>query len=162
MGSGDVSSYADAEATKLRAALTHADLAEAVASYRTAWAALIESTDLLDALEATGRIVLASETLEAKAKHAEATARAAMAQAMAETGCPAVELPHHIVHLGARRASVEIDDPAKIPPHLMRQPEPAPDRTAIGKLLRAGAAVPGARLIGNREPICIFKAKGVD
>jgi hypothetical protein len=76
---------------------------------------------------------------------------------MAETGCPAVTLEHHTVHLGSKPASVEIEDTAAIPAELMRRPEPAPDKVAIGKLLRANVAVPDARLIGNHEPICIFK-----
>ena len=44
-------------------------------------------------------------------------------------------------------------------PELLRQPPPAPDKIAIGKLLRAGVAVPGARLIGNQEPMVIFRGK---
>jgi hypothetical protein len=62
------------------------------------------------------------------------------------------------VHLGTRPASVEIEDAAAIPVHLMRAPPPAPDRTAIGRLLRANVEVPGARLIENHDPVAIFRS----
>jgi hypothetical protein len=109
-------------------------------------------------MRAAGSIALAAEAITSAAKAVEAAARSALAQTMAETGCPAVTLPHHTVHIGTRPASVEIEDAAAIPAHLMRQPPPAPDRTAIGKLLRAGVTVQGARLIGNCEPVAIFRS----
>jgi hypothetical protein len=63
-----------------------------------------------------------------------------------------------VVHPGTKPARVDIEDENAIPPELMRVPAPAPDKVAIGKQLRAGVAVPGARLIGNHEPICIFRS----
>jgi hypothetical protein len=59
-----------------------------------------------------------------------------------------------------RRAAAEplTEDAAAIPAHLMRSPPPAPDRTAIGKLLRAGVTVQGARLIENHDPVAIFRS----
>jgi hypothetical protein len=121
-----------------------------------AWAALSVSTDLVDTMRAVGSIALAAEAITNAAKAAEAVARSALAQAMADTGCPTVTLPHHTVHLGSRPASVEIEDTAAIPAHLMRAP--APDRTAIGRLLRAGVSVQGARLIENHDPVAIFRS----
>jgi hypothetical protein len=77
---------------------------------------------------------------------------------MSETGCPAVALEHHTVHIGTKPSYVAIDDAQLLPPELMRAPPPAPDKVAIGKLLRAGVDVPGARLIGNNAPLCIFRS----
>jgi Siphovirus Gp157 len=152
-------SHADAAATTLRRALaaSHAPLREAVASYRTAYAGLTAGVDLLDVLRAVGGLVLAAEAIVAASKQVETTARDALASCMAETGCPAVALGSHTVHLSTKPARVDIADEQAIPPELLRQPPPAPDKVAIGKLLRAGAAVPGARLVGNREPVCVFK-----
>jgi hypothetical protein len=154
-------SHADAAATALRQALaaSHAQLRDAVASYRTACAALAPDTDLLDALPAAGNIVLAAEAITAASKQAEATARTALAQAMSETGCPAVALVNHVVHLGTKPARVDIEDESAIPAELMRTPPPAPDKVAIGRLLRAGSEVPGARLLGNHEPMVVFKGR---
>jgi Siphovirus Gp157 len=78
---------------------------------------------------------------------------------MAETGCPAVTLTTHTVHLSTKPARVDIEDEGVIPAELMRTPPPAPDKVSIAKLLRAGAAVPGARLIGNHEPMVVFKGR---
>jgi hypothetical protein len=102
---------------------------------------------------------LAAEAIVAASKQVEATARSALAQTMSETGCPAVALADHVVHFGTKPARVDIEDEAPIPPELMHQPPPVPDKTAIGKILRTGASVPGARLIGNNESICVFKGK---
>jgi hypothetical protein len=152
-------SHADAAATALRHAIAaaHAPLREAVARYRTAYAGLASDADLLDVLRAAGGLVLAAEAIVAASKQVEATARAALASCMAETGCPAVALDSHTVHLSTKPSHVDIEDERAIPPELMRTPPPAPDKVAIGKLLRAGAVVPGARLVGNREPVCVFK-----
>jgi hypothetical protein len=152
--------HADAAATVLRQALAAANgpLRDGVSSYRAAYADLSASSDLLEVMRAAGGLVLAAESIVAASKQAEATARSALASCMAETGCPAVALADHVVHLSTKPDRVDIEDERAIPPEVMRQPPPTPDKVAIGKRLRAGTAVPGARLIGNREPICIFRS----
>jgi hypothetical protein len=154
-------SHADTAAAALRHAVTaaHGPLRDAVAAYRAAHATLASDADLLEILRAAGGIVLAAEAITAASKQIEASARAALAQAMSETGCPAVALADHVVHLGTKPARVDTENQEAIPAEFMRQPPPAPDKVAIGKLLRDGAAVPGARLIGNKEPLCVFKGK---
>jgi hypothetical protein len=138
----------------------HGPLRAAVEAYRAARAGLTSDADLLEILRAAGGIVLAAEAITAASKQVETTARAAMANCMSETGCPAVALDHHVVHLGTKPDRVDIEDESAIPPALLRQPPPpAPDKVSIGKALRAGAAVPGARLVGNKEPLCVFKGK---
>jgi hypothetical protein len=154
-------SHADAAATALRTAVTaaHGPLRDAVTAYRTASAALAPDADLLDVLRAVGGIVLAAEAIVAAGKQLETAARTALASCMSETGCPAVALASHVVHLGTKPDRVDVEDESAIPRELLRQPPAAPDKVAIGKLLRAGAAVPGARLVGNQEPVCVFKGK---
>lgn len=154
-------SHADAAAAMLRQALaaSHAPLRDAVASYRAATSDLTTGADLLDVLKGAASIVLAAEAIVSASKQAEAAARVALASCMAETGCPAVALDSHVVHLGTKPARVDIEDESAIPTELMRSPAPAPDKVAIAKLLRAGAEVPGARLVGNHEPICVFKGR---
>jgi hypothetical protein len=154
-------SHASAAAAELRQAITaaHGPLRSAVQAYRTAWAALAPDADLLDVLRAAGNVVLAAEAIAAAAKQAEAVARTALASCMAETGCPAIALASHVVHLSTKPDRVDIEDESAIPAEMMRQPPPAPDKVSIGKILRAGASVPGARLIGNQEPIVVFRSK---
>ena len=130
----------------------------AIDAVRAAHASLRTADDLIAVLQAVGESILASEALAAAGKSLEAAARAAMAQSMEATGCPAVALEHHVVHLGTKPARVDIENQEAIPAEFMRTPPPAPDKVAIGKALRAGAAVPGARLIGNQEPICVFRS----
>jgi hypothetical protein len=153
-------SYASAAATRLRQAIAaaHGPLRDAVAAYRIAWASLTPDADLLDALRAAGSIVLAAEAIAEASKQLEATARTALASCMAETGCPAVALASHIVHLSTKPDRVDIENQQAIPAEFVRQPPPAPDKVAIGKRLRVGMEVPGARLIGNHEPICVFRS----
>ncbi|HEY2617708.1 MAG TPA: siphovirus Gp157 family protein [Acetobacteraceae bacterium] len=153
-------SHAGAAAAALRSAIANATppLRDAVQAYRTARAGLTPDADFLEILRAAGGIVLAAEAIVAAAKQVEATARTALASCMSDTGCPSVALASHVVHLSTKADHVDIEDARSIPPELMRQPPPAPDKVAIGKLLRAGAAVPGARLVGNQEPICVFRS----
>jgi hypothetical protein len=152
--------HSDAAASALRHALSaaHGPLRAAVEAYRTARAALTPDADLLEILRAAGGIVLAAEAITTAAKQLEATARAALASCMSDTGCPSIGLASHVVHLSTKADHVDIEDARAIPPDLMRQPPAAPDKVAIGKLLRAGAVVPGARLVGNQEPICVFRS----
>jgi hypothetical protein len=151
--------HAIATATALRETLTagNPQLRDGITAYRTAWSALTASTDLLEVLRAAGSIALAAEAIATASKAAEAAARSALANAMSEVGCPSVALASHTVHLSHKPAFVAIEDESAIPAELMRTPPPAPDQVAIGKLLRAGKEVPGARLAGNREPVCVFK-----
>jgi hypothetical protein len=63
-------SHADIAATTLRQALaaSHAQLRDAVTTYRAAAAALTPDADLLDVLRATGGIVLAAAAITAASK----------------------------------------------------------------------------------------------
>jgi hypothetical protein len=114
--------HAAAAAAGLRDALTasNAQLRDAVTAYRSAWATLTVSTDLVDAMRAVGELTLAAEAITAAAKHVEATARTALANCMSDTGCPAVALADHTVHLGTKAERVDIEDEQAIPAELMR------------------------------------------
>ena len=155
---GAYASAATALALRQAIAATHDPLRDAVSAYRAAWAELTPDADLLEMLRAAANCALAAEAIVAAGKQLETTARAAMATCMSDTGCPAVALAGHVVHLSTMPDRVDIEDEQAIPPDLLRHPPPAPDKVAIGKLLRAGAAVPGARLIGNHEPVCVFRS----
>ena len=96
-------------------------------------------------LQSTVGIIMALENLSELATDAKTACRAALAEAMS-LGLTTVRTDHHVASLRAATKRVIVMDEAALPAHLMHQPPPAPDLTAIGKLLRAGETVPGAVL----------------
>lgn len=84
--------------------------------------------------------------------------RDVLAEVMDETGAGTIRAGEHVASVSAGRAAVVITDPALIPPNLLRQPPPAPDKAAIQKLLREGVAVPGA-VPGNARPQLTIRGK---
>jgi hypothetical protein len=68
---------------------------------------------------------------------------------MEGAGISRIESPEIVVAIKKNPASVVVFDESAIPPNLMTQkpaPPPAPDKTAIKELLKAGTDVPGCRL----------------
>jgi hypothetical protein len=128
--------------------LTDAAVAPAM---RRAAALASEAGDFMDAARQLVPLVLdleaASDALTAHARRL----RDALAEVMEETGAGTIRASEHVAAVTAGRASVVITDASLIPPSLMRQPPPAPDKAAIQKLLREGHAVPGA-VPGNARP----------
>lgn len=60
-----------------------------------------------------------------------------------------IETPFFKVSVAKNPPAVDVYDPAQIPAHFMRQPEPpppSPDKTAIKESLKLGENVPGCRL----------------
>lgn len=111
----------------------------------------VDTGDMLDAAEAMVPLILdleaAADALGAHAKRL----RQVLAEVMDETGAATIRAGMHTASVSRGRAAVAITDEAAIPPHLMRQPPPAPDKAAIAKLLKEGKPVPGASL-GNAAP----------
>jgi len=66
------------------------------------------------------------------------------------SGLTRIECPEFTIAVRKNPASVIIDDEAALPPRFIVQPEPPaprPDKAAIRDALKAGEAVPGARLV---------------
>jgi hypothetical protein len=152
--------HADTATTTLRRAIaaSHAQLRDAVTTYRTAAAALAPDTDLLEVLRAAGNIVLAAEAITAASKQAEATARAALAQALMDTGACSIRSRTHTFSASPGRQSVIVTFTADVPPHLLHQPPPSPDKAKILRLLKAGESVAGCELSNGGGPILTVKA----
>jgi hypothetical protein len=153
-------SHADTAAATLRLALSagHATLRDAVTTYRAAAAALSPDADLLDVLRAAGSIVLAAEAIATAGKQAEATARAALAQALMDTGACSIRSSTHIFSASPGRQSVTVTSAADVPPHLLHQPPPSPDKAKILRLLKAGETIPSCELSNGGQPILTVKA----
>lgn len=156
-----IRTHADAATTALRQALaaSHAPLRDAVAAYRAATAGLSADADLLDTLRAAGSIVVAAEAIAAAGKHAEASARAALASALIDTGACSIRSASHIFSASPGRQSVTVTSAADVPAHLLHQPPPSPDKAKILRLLKAGELVAGCELSNNgSQPILTVKA----
>lgn len=68
---------------------------------------------------------------------------------MQQTGIQKIECPHFRIAVRDNPPAVDVFDAAQIPSDFMRQappPPPAPDKTAIKEVLKAGGDVPGCRL----------------
>lgn len=114
-----------------------------------------------DFMAAAGHLVPLVLDLEAAADALTAHARRlrdALADVMDETGAGTIRAGEHIASVSAGRAGVVITDPSLIPPSLLRQPPPQPDKIAIQKLLSKGVAVPGA-VPGNARPHLTIRSK---
>lgn len=122
-----------------------APVSAAVGQAREAQAAFRAADDLVDVMEAAAGLILALEAMEHAAKTTGAEARAALAKAMS-LGATQFRTASHVVSLKEGTRAVIITDAAAIPREFWTTPEPHPDKTEIGKLLRRGERVPGAEL----------------
>lgn len=127
-------------------------------SVRKLAAAATDTGDILATAEACVPLILETEAAaEALAAHAKRL-RQVLAEVMDETGCATLRSATHVASVSDGRAGVVVTDEAAIPPSLMRQPPPAPDKAAISKLLREGKAVPGC-MLGNAAPQLTIRSK---
>ena len=98
------------------------------------------------AAEAAKRMQERAKTLQGRVDYLRAYAL----KAMQETGIGEVATAEFAAKVAKKPAAVNVLDQALIPPAFMRQadpPPPAPDKTAIGAALKAGASVPGCELV---------------
>jgi Siphovirus Gp157 len=98
------------------------------------------------AAEAAKRMQERAKTLQGRVDYLRAYAL----KAMQDTGIGEVATSEFAAKVAKKPAAVNVIDPALIPPAFMRQaepPPPAPDKTAIGAALKAGAIVPGCELV---------------
>lgn len=126
--------------------------------HRRAAALASDRGDFLDVAEAIIPLILDLEAgADALTAHARRL-RDALAEVMDETGAATIRGDMHTASVSAGRAAVVITDPALIPPSLMRQPPPAPDKAAILKAIQKGGSVPGAEL-RNGAPCLSIRTK---
>lgn len=152
-------SYATALADRLRGAMAPI-LMDGCAPHplRRAAAEACEPDDFLPIAAAMVPLILDAEAAaDSLTQHARRM-RQVLAEVLDEAGAPAVRNGPHTASVSSGRAAVTVTDPALIPPSLMRQPPPAPDKVAIAKLLTAGNEVPGATL-GNSPPSLTIRSK---
>lgn len=95
--------------------------------------------DIMPAMGYAANLALACEALSVAAKEAERAARDAVAAAMSEIGCTAFRTDTHTISISDGRTSVDVIDAAAVPPEMMTEPKPAPDKKKIGQFLKKNA-----------------------
>jgi len=110
---------------------------------QTAAAATAGCGGLLDMMRGLAGVILAADDAADRSKQAATVVRSLLTEAMEDTSATTLRIGHHTVSLVDGRPSFSVTDPTQIPPSLMRQADPVPDRNAIQKLLNAGQDVPG-------------------
>ena len=149
------------EALALSAA-RQAELREAMARAIGANAEDSQLYRTLEAIEAAGEtqaamVIMAREleTAHHAVVEAERSLRVVLARGMAETGAPAISVGRLTASPLNGFPSVEIEEPALLPPAFWRNREPEPDRAKIRNALLCGQPVPGARLVTGRPSVRI-------
>jgi hypothetical protein len=104
-------------------------------------------SDVEEVMRAAVEVVVAAEALHKLLKDTVlAELRAALAEAIESSGCPAVRTEHHTAYLQRQQAFLSIADEARIPREYYVQPPVALDRRALKSALADGLEVPGASL----------------
>jgi hypothetical protein len=115
----------------------------------------------------SGDLVAAARALADTIRHLESVIREADAarqacadtlrDVMDETGMTSVRVDGGTWHLREASTRVVVTDETAIPPSLMCQPPPRPDREAIKRALAKGGTVPGATLTNGGPPVLAFR-----
>jgi hypothetical protein len=121
-------------------------------------AAVTEAEDMGEAAPALLALLMATEEAAKQLDNAGSAMRAALTAVLSDTGMPAAQTQHHTASVRDGSPGVVITDPALIPPTLMRQADPTPDKTAIARAIKAGGTVPGAEL-RNGAPVLTIRTR---
>ena len=146
---------------KLKAALrvNTAMIASCVVTLRDELRASSSTIDLVEQMQAATRVVLAAEALREVLDTLADRARAALRDAMVDTGCPSVETATHTVGLQRGAVSARIVDRALVPERFLTPQEPKVELAEISKALKAGLSIPGAVLSNGGAPVIAFRAR---
>jgi hypothetical protein len=75
-----------------------------------------------------------------------------------DTGACSIRSSTHTFSASPGRQSVTVTSAADVPPQLLHQPPPSPDKAKILQRLKAGDSVPGCELSNGTQPILTVKA----
>jgi hypothetical protein len=137
-------------------------LVKAINDLRDAKDAMNSNADLMRRIEAAGSVIIATERLSEVAKDVAREARDTLRETMVEVGC---------YRGGSESVKIELVDAPRLVvitdrhalalsrPDLFTQPEPVPDRKAIGDELRRKKIISGASLSNGNEPVLRITVK---
>lgn len=120
-------------------------------------AAAHAEVDLVAAGQAIGRLIHQLETAADEITAAAGALRRDLCAVMHDTGMTMVRTETGTWHVREPVMRVVITDEAAIPPALMEQPPPRPDKAAIARVLKSGGECPGASLSNGGAPILAFR-----
>jgi hypothetical protein len=109
-----------------------------------------QSAELMGAMKATGKLILALRDACDSAKAALATVEGKMLDALLESGAYSLRTEHHVISAVEPKPRPVITDRSALPSHLMRARDPEPDMAAITRAMKEGP-VPGVSL-SNSAP----------
>jgi hypothetical protein len=75
-----------------------------------------------------------------------------------DTGACSIRTATHTFSASPGRQSVTITSAADVPPDLMHQPKPCPDKAKILRRIKAGETIPGCELSNGSQPILTVRA----
>lgn len=146
---------------KLQASMSCLIVGGCVANLKDKVRTSAAATDLVEKMQGVCGVILAAESLKEAADMLADKARAALRDAMVDTGCPSVETATHTVGLQRGAVSARIVDRTLIPERFLT-PQPAKIELAeISKALKAGLSIPGAVLSNGGAPVIAFRARKV-
>lgn len=120
--------------------------------------ALMDATDIIDAMQCTARLVLAAENIRSISEEIEVELRRLLAETMDSSGAPAISIGTHTISVGRSASRVVVTEPLELPAKYMVARAPALDRDALLSDLKQGP-VPGAIMVNNGEPRLIIRSK---
>jgi hypothetical protein len=153
-------SYAETLAATLKAAAqeTYKATFEAGSSFGRAHGALRNAEDLVDVLARAIDLTVAVEALHNEADLAVKHLRAALAEAMGNSGAASIHGAHHTAYLSKRPAFVSIDQEDLIPAEFTTT-KTVVDKRAIASAIKDGVAVAGASLLTPNEPVLVIRSR---
>ena len=140
----------------------HADtlaLSNGITAFKQATNARSAADDLVEAMQASGAVILAAEQIIQAAEGIALTLRRKLAETMVETGCPQVLLPHHKVSVTEPKPKLRVLDAKALPAEFLKHPPPVPDMDAIKRAWDGGNKLTGVAMLNGSAPHVTFHAR---
>lgn len=150
---------ADALRSRVRGALPA--VREAITGMQQPLRDLVDDADVVETMPTVAVVILTAEALREAADRLEKEARAALGEAMAEVGAPAIRIPHFTVVLVEPKPKPVVSDLLALPPEFLAPPkpqEPKPDYRAIEAALKRGP-VPGVTIANGGAAHVSFRSR---
>lgn len=137
----------------------YAPIHSAGRAYVKVYQAAALADDLVETMQQSVLLVIASEHLKEMASEAEKSLRSILSETMGDTGATTIETSGVKAYLSRKPAWVSIDQTDLVPQSFYTQPPPTIDRKAIKAAIEAGDDVPGCSLIKPNDTQLNLRSK---